>query len=343
MRILKAQDMGMCFGVRDALAKTRTISNPVQVTVFGQLVHNPLVGERLAARGFSMLDESQRCHLPDSTHVLVTAHGISEKMRATLLAAGKQLIDTTCPLVKKAHAAARRLQDQGCHIIVIGTPGHVEVNGIVEDLSSFAVVENPQAAATYPFTNLGIICQTTTPTTVAAAVRARIVQLNPHARIQFIDTICQPTKDRQTALEQLLHQVQAMVVVGGHHSNNTRRLVDRCRQRGVLAYHVQCAEELQPQWFAGVQTVGLTAGTSTLPETIDAVYRGLMAIAANLEAQPRQPAHTKLVKKYQSSGPSALRRHRAGNTLAAQLGTLRPRSGGAAVGDGARWSAAKAG
>ncbi len=292
MQILKAQDMGMCFGVRDALAKTQTISDPVQVTVFGQLVHNPLVSQRLAAGGFQMLDESQRGRLPDSTRVLVTAHGISEKTRAALLAAGKELIDTTCPLVKKAHAAAQRLRDQGCHVIVIGTPGHVEVNGIVEDLLSFAIVENPQAVQRYPFTKLGIVCQTTTPTAVAAAVRAKVAQLNPHAEIQFIDTVCQPTKDRQIALEELLGRVQAMVVVGGHHSNNTRRLVDRCRQRHVPAYHVQCAAELQPQWFKGVQTVGLTAGTSTLPETIDAVYQSLSTISSRPQTKsvPPRPA-----------------------------------------------------
>ncbi len=286
MQVLKAQDMGMCFGVRDALTKTQTISNPVQVTVFGQLVHNPVVRERLAARGFGMLEESQRGHLPDSTHVLVTAHGISEKTRTALLAAGKQLIDTTCPLVKKAHAAAQRLQEQGCHVIVIGTPGHVEVNGIVEDLTSFTIAENPAAVQTYPFTKLGILCQTTTPTAVAAAVRAKVAELNPQAHIQFIDTVCQPTKDRQTALEELLSQVQAMVVVGGHNSNNTRRLVDRCRQRGIPAYHVQCAAELQPQWFEGVQIVGLTAGTSTLPETIDAVYHALSTITRSPMVQP---------------------------------------------------------
>ncbi len=318
MQILKAQDMGMCFGVRDALAKTHTISNPVQVTIFGQLVHNPVVNRRLAARGFGMVDERSRDKLPDSTHVLVTAHGISDKMRSALLAAGKELVDTTCPLVKKAHAAAQRLQEKGCHVIVIGTPGHVEVNGIVEDLNSFTIVESPATVQTYPFTRLGILCQTTTPSTVAAAVRAKVAKLNPQAHIQFIDTVCQPTKDRQTALEELLNQVQAMVVVGGQNSNNTRRLVDRCRQRGIPAWHVQCAAELQPQWFAGVQVVGLTAGTSTLPETIDAVYHALSAIARSPVAQPLvpSPAH-RWRNRNQSSVTGSVRRHRAGTTLPA--------------------------
>ncbi len=345
MQILKAQDMGMCFGVRDALAKTQTISDPVQVTVFGQLVHNPVVSERLAARGFGMLEEGQRGHLPDSTHVLITAHGISERTRSALLAAGKHLIDTTCPLVKKAHAAAQRLRDQGCHVIVIGTPGHVEVNGIVEDLTSFAIVENPQAVARYPFTKLGIVCQTTTPTTVAAAVRAKVAQLNPHAHIQFIDTVCQPTKDRQIALEELLSQVQAMVVVGGHHSNNTRRLVDRCRQRHIRAYHVQCAAELQPQWFKGVQTVGLTAGTSTLPETIDAVYHALSTISNHPQTTPVRPRPARDWRKNQSSATGSARRHRAGTTLPASLMTRQERSDEATAGDtcASRWSPAKAG
>jgi 4-hydroxy-3-methylbut-2-en-1-yl diphosphate reductase len=105
----------------------------------------------------------------------------------------------------------------------------------------------------------------------AEEMRAAIEAKNPHAEIRFIDTICHPTKDHQKALERLMDEVEAMIVVGGHNSNNTRQLVLRCAAHGLPAYHVQGPEDLRPEWFDGVETVGLTAGTSTLDDTIDAV------------------------------------------------------------------------
>ena len=107
---------------------------------------------------------------------------------------------------------------------------------------------------------------------------------NPEAEIQFVDTVCLPTKEHQRSLERLLDQVDAMVVVGGRNSNNTRELVALCRERGVPAVHVQEASDLDPDWFAGVRTVGLTAGTSTLDTTIDEVHRALLELTVGVEA-----------------------------------------------------------
>jgi 4-hydroxy-3-methylbut-2-enyl diphosphate reductase len=112
----------------------------------------------------------------------------------------------------------------------------------------------------------------------ASAIRAAIADKNPHADIRFIDTICHPTKDHQAALLRLFDQVQAVVVVGGRNSNNTRQLVLQCQERGLPAYHVQSAADLCPEWFDGITTVGLTAGTSTLDEAIDEVYQSLVRL-----------------------------------------------------------------
>jgi 4-hydroxy-3-methylbut-2-enyl diphosphate reductase len=109
-------------------------------------------------------------------------------------------------------------------------------------------------------------------------IRAAVAERNPDADIRFVDTVCHPTKDHQKALETLLEQVEAMVVVGGRNSNNTRELVARCEERGVPAFHIQSAADLEPAWFVGVETVGLTAGTSTLDATIDEVYEALVAM-----------------------------------------------------------------
>ena len=275
MKVIRAEVMGMCFGVRDALKVLDEVEQPGAVTIHGELVHNEVVLHRLDARGFRQASESARRELPLTETVLVTAHGISQAERRRLEAAGKNLLDTTCPLVTRAHHAAQKLQEQGYHVLVIGRRGHVEVQGIIEDLNSFDVIQCPEEVRRYPHRRLGLMCQTTTPARLVARVRAAVADLNPDAEIRFIDTVCHPTKDHQRSLEQLLEQVEAMVVVGGQNSNNTRELAARCREKGLPAYHVQGAPDLDRSWFHGVGTVGLTAGTSTLDETIEDVYQTL--------------------------------------------------------------------
>jgi 4-hydroxy-3-methylbut-2-en-1-yl diphosphate reductase len=278
MKIIKADVLGMCFGVRDALAIIEDVERPDTVTIHGELVHNEKVLEDLHERGFQMVGESSRQSLPLTQTVLITAHGVSDKERTRLSDAGKQLIDTTCPLVTRAHQAAQKLQAEGRHVLVIGKRGHVEVQGIIEDLRSFDVIQSLEEVRTYPGAKLGVMCQTTTPVGHADHLRAAIVERNPHADIEFIDTICHPTKDHQKALERLMDEVEAMVVVGGANSNNTRQLVLRCQERGLPAYHVRGPEDLRPEWFDGVEIVGLTAGTSTLDATIAAVERALQQL-----------------------------------------------------------------
>src|SRR5262249_42670073 len=142
------------------------------------------------------------------------------------------------------------------------------------------VVQGVEEVRHYPHGRLGIACQTTTPERTVCAVREQIRVQNPHADIRFIDTVCHPTKERQAALERLIGQVDALGVVGGRNSNNTRELVALCRERNRPAFHVRGAADLDPGWFVGCRTVGLTAGTSTLDETIEEVRQALLRIDA---------------------------------------------------------------
>jgi 4-hydroxy-3-methylbut-2-enyl diphosphate reductase len=284
MRVIRAEVMGMCFGVRDALEVIDAVDDPRVVTIHGELVHNEAVLSRLAGRGFAMTGEADRGGVPGTGTVLITAHGISDRERRRLEAAGKQLVDTTCPLVARVHQAARALRDQGYHVLVIGRRGHVEVRGIIEDLERFDVIEVADEVRCYPSRRLGLVCQTTATERQVAAIRAAVAAHNPDAEIRFVDTVCLPTKEHQRALERLLGQVEFMVVVGGRHSNNTRELVALCRERGVPAVHVQDAADLEPAWFEGYAVVGLTAGTSTLEATIDEVHQALLRLPAQGEA-----------------------------------------------------------
>jgi 4-hydroxy-3-methylbut-2-enyl diphosphate reductase len=282
MRVIRAEVMGMCFGVRDALTVIEGIRDPHGVTILGQLVHNEVVLGDLRARGFAMQHENPRERAPaldsGNERVLITAHGISDRQRRLLESAGKTLIDTTCPLVVRLHQAAGALQAQGYHVLVIGRKQHVEVQGIIGDLTSVNVIESELDVTDYARPKLGVVCQTTATERHVAAIRSAIAARNPDAEIRYIDTICLPTKEHQRSLERLLERVDAVVVVGGRNSNNTRELVELCRLRGRPVVHVQSPSDLDPAWFKGFAAVGLTAGTSTLDRTIDEVHRALVWI-----------------------------------------------------------------
>ncbi len=288
MQVLRAEAMGLCFGVRDALAIAARQPDPSNTTIHGELVHNETVLVQLRSRGFQMTAEADRHSLPATDDVMVTAHGISDRERQCLESAGKRLIDTTCPLVRRVHRAAQALQADGYHVLVLGGPSHAEVRGVVEDLKSYDVLEKPEHVVTYPHAKLGLVCQTTTPPALAQEILAAVRARNPTAKIRFADTICQPTRDRQQALDRLLNRVDAMIVVGGKNSNNTRQLVERCRAADVPVWHVQGAGELDLRPLRRFQVLGLTAGTSTLDETIDEVYAALRRLPAGVPSTSRQ-------------------------------------------------------
>jgi 4-hydroxy-3-methylbut-2-en-1-yl diphosphate reductase len=292
MHVIRASALGLCFGVRDALKMAHGIEDATDVTVHGELVHNPLVLVQLQQQGFQMLAESERNQTPATPRVLVTAHGISDRERTRLTEDGKQLIDTTCPLVRRAHEAAQRLAREGCYVLVIGRPGHVEVRGIVDDLAECAVIARVEDVCTLPQARLGIVCQTTTPPRQADEIVAAIRSHNPQAEVRFVNTICQPTLDRQRALEELCRVVDAVVVVGGANSNNTRQLVALARELGTPAWQVQSADELCGEWFTNCRTVGLTAGTSTLDQTVEEVEQALAAMDGDSQTEefPLSPA-----------------------------------------------------
>lgn len=285
MRVLLAAHLGMCFGVRDALQCAHSVPDPSQVTIHGELVHNEEVQAGLRRRGFHLTPEEARASIPGTRDVMVTAHGISRREARRLEEAGCHLIDTTCPLVRRLHEAAQALSDEGRRVIVIGRRHHVEVRGVVEDLVDPIVVEHREDVRTWEAERLGVVAQTTVPPRDAVAMRARIRDMNPRADIRFVNTICGPTRMRQRAVEDLVTRAQALVVVGGRRSHNTLRLAELARAAGVPVQAVSSADELDADWCASFDVVGLTAGTSTPDETIQDVHQRLLAVASRVPAR----------------------------------------------------------
>lgn len=275
MRIIRAEAYGMCFGVRDAVAMARREAAAGPLTLLGELVHNPVVNADLRERGVASGD-LEAVGETATRRVMITAHGAADAHRERWQAAGFHVMDATCPLVRRAHEALRGLVERGFFPIVVGRRGHVEVRGLTGDFPEAYVLEGerdiggvPEAAA------YGVIAQTTQPLERVEAIVVELRRARPAAEVVFCDTVCRPTKERQEALRRLCREVPVVVVVGGRSSNNTRELVERARKEGVLAYHVERAEDLQARWFEGVEAAGVTAGTSTLRSTVDEVCRRL--------------------------------------------------------------------
>ena len=206
---------------------------------------------------------------------MITAHGISQKRLSILQSQSREVIDTTCPLVRRVHDATQELERENRLVILIGRRNHVEVQGIVEDLTRCVVIESPDQIIDWNEHRLGVVAQSTTTPDLAERCLSRILELIAHADVRYVDTICRPTRQRQQALDSLCKQVRLVIVVGGSHSNNTRQLAQRCVELGCKAIQVESANELDTHWFAGVETVGLTAGTSTPDATIEKVAKYL--------------------------------------------------------------------
>ncbi|HEY2711530.1 MAG TPA: 4-hydroxy-3-methylbut-2-enyl diphosphate reductase [Chthoniobacterales bacterium] len=283
MKILRAEHYGMCFGVRDAIAQAEQLASTGPLTILGELVHNPLVRERLRAFGAKEGTLEQETSAT-SANVMITAHGASLVRRKEWAARGYQVADGTCPLVHHLHAQLGALVLAGYMPVIIGQAGHVEVRGLTGDFPHATVIGSEADIANLSDTRrLGVVAQTTQPIERVRALVRQIAQARPQTEVRFVDTVCKPTKDRQLALQRLIAEAELVVVVGGHASNNTRQLVETCRTAGRRALHIERPGELVAEDFDKVGIVGLTAGTSTLQETVDLVHACLLEFAAACE------------------------------------------------------------
>jgi len=263
----------MCFGVKDAVALALKTAEREPLTVLGDLVHNETVLAELRAKGVRF--ERQSANVGTQT-VMVTAHGASERALNETRRLGLNVLEATCPLVHVAHRSLKKLVEEGFHPVVIGKREHVEVRGMTEDLAEFDVVlVEEEIAKLQERSRFGIISQTTQPIEKVRRLVQLIREGFPKSEVRFIDTVCQPTKQRQSAAVELAQKCDVVVVIGGAHSNNTHELVKTCSQFCPRVHHVQMADDLCAEWFCDDDTVGITAGTSTPDEVIQKVNEWL--------------------------------------------------------------------
>jgi 4-hydroxy-3-methylbut-2-en-1-yl diphosphate reductase len=277
MQLIRAEHLGMCFGVREAIDLALHHAQRGPLTILGDLVHNDSVLASLRRHGVEIQGDAARVN---AGAVMITAHGASERRMNEVRRRGLPVIEATCPLVHLAHRAVARLVLDGFHPVIIGRREHVEVRGMTEDLAAFDVIlTEADVRALRERPRLGVAAQTTQPIERVRYLVGLIRQRFPGSEVRFIDTVCRPTKQRQHAAVELAQRCDVVIVIGGAHSNNTRELVETCRLHCARVHHVQTAADLNPHWLLDARTVGLTAGTSTPDATIEAVEAQLQRLA----------------------------------------------------------------
>lgn len=266
MKTIRADHYGMCFGVRDAIQLALHHSRQEPLTILGDLVHNEQVLEQLRQQGVCL---ESRPEAVRTRMVMVTAHGASQRAMQRATDLGLKVLEATCPLVRLVHRTVATLVKEGYHPVIIGKPNHVEVKGLTEDLADYDVIDNGEDVDRITeHTRLGIVAQTTQPIDKVRQLVDLIRRRFPRAEVRFIDTVCRPTKQRQASAMELAQHADVVVVVGGARSNNTRELAASCQKYCARVHLVHSVADLQPEWFAGAQTVGITAGTSTPDEAV---------------------------------------------------------------------------
>jgi len=278
MEIIIAENAGLCFGVKRALelAARASEDGARPVHTLGALIHNPQEVARLEARGVhrvASLDE-----VPEGA-VILSAHGVDPAVEAEARARGLEVIDATCPFVRRAHQHIRTLAAEGYSVVILGDPAHREVAGLAAHAEGKAtIVTRASEAAALPFgRKYGLVVQTTQRPEALREVARELAERSRELRV--FNTICEATVKRQESAHDLAERVDVMIVVGGRNSANTARLREICEATGTATHHLETAVELDGAWLTGASRVGVTAGASTPDWIVDEVAARLRELA----------------------------------------------------------------
>ena len=297
MEIKVAKHAGFCFGVKKAIEIAEEVAqnNKGKTYVYGQLVHNEKVINDLENKGIIFVENINE--IPQNAVTVLRAHGepgiTYQILEEKDITKGKNLNDATCPLVTLVHNVAIKLKNNGYEVVLFGKKSHPEAIGTSYHLKGkdTFIVENPEDYGLVidyinnnNFEKLAIISQTTMSVygyeklieSINNVVNEKFIEIplgmkNLDIKYGFVDTICNPTKQRQSDTEELAEECDIVIVIGGKNSSNSKELYAKCKEFNVESYFIQSEEQLQKEWFAGKEKIGVTAGASTPDYLIDEV------------------------------------------------------------------------
>lgn len=298
MEIMVAKHAGFCFGVKKAIdvaEETAAKNKDGKTYVYGQLVHNERVIEDLQKKGIEFVENID--DIPENAVTVLRAHGepgtTYQKLGQKNIVKNGKLNDATCPLVTLVHNIAIKLKNNGYEVIIFGKKNHPESIGTSYHIrgDDTFIVEDPKDAASVVeyinnnnFGKVALVSQTTMSVTgykelidnINKIFENRFEELHLSLKdmeksFVFVDTICNPTKQRQSDTEDIAKKADIMIVIGGKNSSNSKELAAKSRELNVETYFIQSADQLQKEWFNSKENIGVTAGASTPDITINEV------------------------------------------------------------------------
>jgi 4-hydroxy-3-methylbut-2-enyl diphosphate reductase len=264
MKIITVKSAGFCFGVKRAIDIAFKIAREKRQGVYtlGPIIHNPQVVAKLKEQGIVPINDFRS--KKNIQALIIRTHGIPLTLSKELSSSGFEIIDATCPFVKKAQYYAKLLSEEGYQVVILGEKNHPEVKGIMSYANDVIIVNNKTPLPKLK-SKVGIVVQTTQS---LEALKNVISDATIHAKeIKVYNTICNSTAQRLVETEKIAQKVDIMIVVGGKNSANTTQLTRLCESLSVPTYHIETPSEIKQEWLKGVKKLGITAGAST-PEWI---------------------------------------------------------------------------
>jgi len=275
MQILLANPRGFCAGVDRAIEiverALEVLGAPIYVR--HEVVHNRFVVDNLRAKGAVFVEEVDE--IPAGATCIFSAHGVSQQVREDAARRRLTVFDATCPLVTKVHIEVKRYSREGREVVLIGHAGHPEVEGTMGQFDEsqggrIYLVETPEDVERLPVRNpahMAYVTQTTLSVDDTARVIDALRRRFPQIHGPRKDDICYATQNRQDSVKELAAKCDAVLVVGSKNSSNSNRLRELAEIRGVQAYLIDGAADIQPEWVQGRRSIGVTAGASA-PEVL---------------------------------------------------------------------------
>ncbi len=277
MEVVVAEHAGFCFGVTKAVETVydQIKQGKTNIYTFGPIIHNETVVGDLEKKGVKVIEDPDELSGIKEGTIIIRSHGVTREVHEKLMETGLEIIDATCPFVKRIHRIVEEESAKGKSIVVVGSASHPEVQGIVSYASGpVYVIESPEKAEEFDGDRNCEYVMVSQTTFNMNKFKETIEIFNNYGyNINIVNTICNATDERQTEAEEIASKADVMIVIGGAHSSNSRKLYEICSQRCENTYFIQTLDDLHLEIPPSAELIGITAGASTPKNIIEEVQK----------------------------------------------------------------------